>query len=941
MSRRSTTGYKLGSRWDQIGSHDAGGVSSCSRWLSAATPPGRAGIEFDTQPGAGYLFDTRNLAIQGGGVLNIISVIAIVFAGYCVAKEVPKIAFLPSFSDFDGGTPMRAALPAFDARLQAELLKGWNSEVLSRAGLSVVVFEQKLRAVGEPSVPMLRVLPSGFLVFCVLDQPNKQLRVYVNRVSAGMALAEPRMFPIRDAKSIANELPREVAKHVAAVAGLSPNDQAAPSRSGTQKAVVCSLLEPVNTGGANPNLGQVSPLIRAVLESLVASEEVGATLVERSESSKLLEEKAMNSINGLDSNGATHLGRMVKADLILIPFIHFQNPDRIDTDLFAVDVATGRMLACRSWTGGLLDTPPAALVRELLFEAVQTAGESSLSPVPDDRGLRHAEAGFMIGLKQGWNGLRQLVATEAELSIRLGDAALALASDDEAIMRKAAKTFYRDATPAALHPLVFEYNPDDQGISQISALKKSGQLDLLLQQARQVFELPMTELARTNADDDLQLLAELWIRLGDSTKAWSILTRGGQPIQELALKSPYYQTMVVALMNLGRYQECVDLLENRKKWNSLCTTILLDAYRALGNKQREFEIMRLNLKSACKTERTTSRFLDLAIERGEAGPVVGAVVATGNSWMISSPRVRKSMSRARVAAGQKELAISDAQCGLIAAVKAKDVETQKEMRAIISELGASPIVSLPAAREFLVFPKGFRIDLIHDQTVDLKYVSEVAAHVAAFWGCPVHVRSVRVDLTGCSGYQKLSQALELNFFADLLTHVSFPDGSAIGTVFLTQTKLISKKKDYTGDVYCLSRGAILVLSDHYFRKFKDSDARPLPLITAIAAAKLTGVSRMVRSQTKGTGSWEEVFFPPPPDLYSANGNLHLVALDLGVSPATGAMLEKVSPSALMQSIPEINARAKAETAPPAGTDLAIIIEFNQQISEAKPTIINP
>jgi hypothetical protein len=66
-----------------------------------------------------------------------------------------------------------------------------------------------------------------------------------------------------------------------------------------------------------------------------------------------------------------------------------------------------------------------------------------------------------------------------------------------------------------------------------------------------------------------------------------------------------------------------------------------------------------------------------------------------------------------------------------------------------------------------------------------------------------------------------------------------------------------------------------------------------------------------------------------------------VALDLGVSPATGAMLEKVSPSALMQSIPEINARAKAETAPPAGTDLAMIIEFNQQISEAKPTIINP
>ncbi len=296
---------------------------------------------------------------------------------------------------------MRAALPAFDARLQAELLNGWDTEVLSRSGLSAVVFEQKLRAAGNASAPTLRVLPSDFLVLSVLDQLQKELRVFVNPVGTGMALGTPKVFPIKNPGDIANILPGEVARHVAGIAGLVRRSPTIQKKNQEGKSLVCSLLEPVSAGGAQKDLSTISPLIRAVLEVVAGSDDTGATLVERTEMAKLIDEKALAATNGLNTNGATDLGRMAKADLLLIPFIHFENSGKVGTDLFAVDVATGRLLACRSWSGALLDAPPSGIVKELLQEGLRLAGEFIDRPAADDPALRHAEASFIISLKEG------------------------------------------------------------------------------------------------------------------------------------------------------------------------------------------------------------------------------------------------------------------------------------------------------------------------------------------------------------------------------------------------------------------------------------------------------------------------------------------------------------------------------------------------------------
>ncbi len=508
-------------------------------------------------------------------------------------------------------------------------------------------------------------------------------------------------------------------------------------------------------------------------------------------------------------------------------------------------------------------------------------------------------------------------------------------------MRNAAATFYRKATPGALYPLQHEYDPTDRRLLEIRELKESGQLDLIYNQARRVFELPMTELAKDNAEMDLRHLGELWTRLGDAQKGWDILTRGGQPIEELAAKPTFYQSLVVALMNLGRYQECVDLLERRGKCSSLCITIMLDASRAINDTKREFSLMWRNPSSACKTDRMTARFLDLGRDQGRADAVLGRVIATANSWVMSSLLVRMAMIRARVSAGQKELAIADAQCTFIAATKTKDPAAQQEITGILAELGAKPIASLPVALEFITLPADCRIDLIHDQTVDPKYVGEAASHVARFWGCAVHVRSIRLDASQSSSYRKLSQSMDGNVFADTMAGIAMPAGPKLGTVFLTQTKLVSKAQNYEGDIYSANRGSLLVLSDHYFRKFKGSDPRPLPLITAIAAAKLDSVWRKLRQLSKEERAWEFVFCPPPPDLFTSNGTLYLTAIDLGVSPYTGTLLRKISTSELLKSVPELDHAYRQKAPRPNSADELLILDLSHQISQATPIIITP
>jgi len=857
-----------------------------------------------------------------------------IFGWMCIGASLhaapQRIALLPSFSDFDQRDALRAALPAFDARLKAELVETWDSDVLARTGLSAVVFEQKLRTQADATA-RITVLPADALVLCVLDFQKQELRVHLNPVKPGMKPENAKVFRVKDATHLAEALPGEVARHLAASLKLTPNAPKTSPDTETNR-LTCALLEPVTTSGSNQDMTKASPLIRAVLEQTIGSQEI--ELVERGETAKLLQEKILTE--AWNPNTASRLGHLAKADLILSPVIHAQNAGRIHTDLFALDVASGRVLACRSWSGAPLDPPPAERIRELLAESASTVRDSKKAPVKDNPGQRHAEAEFLLSLSDSWLGLRQLIGTEAELALHLADAGLGLSHDNPDLMGKVVAEYTLDAVPAPNHPRSFEFSPSSEQLPQIRELQQSGQLALMRQAARAVFEVPLIELSKNGNDRNKRCLASLYIGLGEPQKALDALT-GGRPLNELAQNNVLYERVAQALMNLGRYRECVDFIHQRSRWSRYSTYLMADAYRAMGDREKEFDLYHKNPASAGSSEDRLARYLDLGRELGHARATVSRALGLSNGWMINRPPIWEPLVRARMAAGLRDEAISDAQCARLAAHSLKDKSRFDRMTALLKELDASPIAKLPTPAQSLALPGDCRIDLIHDQTIPADHARKVAGHLATFWGCPVALRAIRLDAGRMPFYDKISQSMVGQTLANTMLRALSAITPSLGTVFLTRQKLISKSDGYVGDIYSTNAGDVKVLSDHYFSKYQDYDPRDLSYITAVAAASLAGPERKLTEDLRDLEDMSTSFAPLPPDVFANNGVLHVAALDLGISPRTASLLKRYTPAELLEWITRLRQTALEENAAPEETAR----ELSSQLSNAASILVAP
>jgi hypothetical protein len=858
----------------------------------------------------------------------------------CLCKTLtaaaPRVAFLPSFTDFDQKNALRTALTAYDARLQAELLAGWNAEVLGRSGLSTVVFEQKLRSSDQASAG-ISVLPADTLVLSVLDLQRNELRVHLNAVKAEMKAADAKVFKVKNADHLATGLPEEVSRYLATSLKLSPAAPTTAPSVGTER-LTCALLEPVSAGGAREDKATISPLIRAVLEPALASDPTGLELVERSEAAKLLEEKALGET--WNPNAASKLGRLVKADLVLVPFIYYQDAKRIHTHLFALDVATGRVLACQSWSGAPLDPPPADKIHGLLAAGAAAARESKKNPIADNPSQRHAEAKYLLSLSDSWLGLRQSIATEAELALRLLDAGLALSHDDPALMSKLAAEFALDAVPSPPHALAYDYHPHRDDYREIRELEKSGQLALIRAEGRRILEIPLTERAKTGDDWDKRRLASLYLGLGEPDRALQVAT-DGKPLAEMSQNDAIYERIAEILMAQKRYQECIDLVKARKKWSRFSTFLLGDAYRATGNKKEEFLLWHRNPVAAGTTKDRLIRYLELGRESEFPKAVIARVVRLANAWTRTDPLVVGSFIRTRVAAGQSDMAASEAQCIRLVARKKQDSALLKQADAVLKELKVTPLDKLGTPAEVLTFSPDCRIHLIHDQTIQPDYARKVAEHLAGFWGCPVEIRSIQFDAAKSPFYEKVAQSVVGRPLAQTLLRASAPPGPSLGTVFLTHTKLISKERDYVGDIYSVPAGDVTVLSDHYFEKYKGADTRDLSLATAIAAASLEGPAQILETDCYDSDDWSTSFAPLPPDVFTENGVLSVVALDLGVSPYTAALLKKHEPRQLIQAIAEYRQSKMKSAKEESLGDEALARQLGEQITRATPILVSP
>lgn len=438
-------------------------------------------------------------------VQNPLKFIGLLFlATQVLCLGATRIAVLSSFSNEDSRDSSRMWLAGFDAKLQAELLTDWDCEVLSRSGLSAVVFEQKLAAAKDPKVAPPLVLPADALVITVLDTKEKQLRIHVTRVSEKMALSPPMIFRYQNIGELLGKIPREAAAYLAKVADLKPLEISKNPSSEPSLKVTCALIDPISAQGRGKNTAGLAALFRASLEQEIANLAQPVELVEREKITTLIEETMLAASGAGEANASTNIGRLVGADLILMPHVYGVSEDSIQSTLFAIDVKSGRILAARTWKGQPLDPPPAGVLSGLLSHAVQaiSAGGKAIADIP---AMRHAEASFIVQLKDSFGELRQARSAEAELAMNLADAALALAHDDAALMRNVIAEYGYAAIPKLPTKLEQELHPNTYGLREILALVKSGQLAELHEQGRRIFGLALLDVRA--GDWDLHRLA--------------------------------------------------------------------------------------------------------------------------------------------------------------------------------------------------------------------------------------------------------------------------------------------------------------------------------------------------------------------------------------------------------------------------------------------------
>ena len=868
------------------------------------------------------------------------------------ADSIRRVAVLPAFMDFEIQSNWREALSGFDARLQAELLKGWQTEVLSRAGLSTVVFEQKLRLATDQKAPLYRVLPADVVVLPVFDWHSHDLRLYIAPIGPSMTVGQPVLLKAKSPKDLADTLPGEAARVLARIGKLAvrepeaagaKTDEAQPA-----ERLVCALLDPISPEGRqNAAAVAAAPFIRAGLDQAVASGSGGGVrLVERNEIARLIEEKALNAAfgSGLEANAAAQFGRMLKADLILVPFVHPAGPNKqVEIDWFALEVSTGRLLECVSWASAPGEPLPVGTMTAFLAKASARARELARRATPDDANARHHEAAFLMSLPEQWDGLRMdYWSTLLPLQLRIIDAALALNSDEPALVEK---TLGLMRIPDSDFPERRKYFPHSEWSHEMGRLEKTGQMEVMRSAARRVFELPLLELQRQPSPNRTRYLAFYWNRMGEYQKALDCLTAGGKQEGNLGDKL-FYDEAALAFMGLRRYKECAETVLRQETFTRHAMWLAADAYRALGNEKEEFNLLLRNIRALDRELDRYVRVLDLAVKLGRTDDVLRSY-GVRNYWEFrAEPFVIVAGVRARLAAGQKEIAASEAQCALINARKQHDGPVIKELEKILADLGEKPLDHLLRAGDFVKLPQDCVIHLLHDQTIDAGHARAVAEHVAGFWGCPVQLWPVKLEARKLSFYKPLGQTLECRKLIGILMEAGLPSQRYLGRAFLTREKMNSLGGNGVwGDLWHQATPQLSLVSDHFLeksRQFPKLESRPLPLLDAIAVSTFASVENVLWSRSRSGEGSANGFNPVPPDLFSLSGHLYLDDHELGISQRTAAALAEITWDEIAAAITEnhdLNYYPKDAAIDPK--DRPIVEDLSRQLRGMKPETVLP
>jgi hypothetical protein len=824
----------------------------------------------------------------------------LVMVATCEAR--PRLAILPLIYDMELVNDLRQAAGGFDARLQAELLGAFDVELVSRTHMGALSFEQGLRAASVADAAHDTILPADAVVVPVLDFVAKQLRLYIVPVKAGMKVPKPRVVPLRAAKQLNDALVKDAAKEVASEAHLKEHVTMQLAEPG-MKALKLALLPPVCSDRLKSVADSQSSLIQATLEhALVTMQTKQLTLVERSHIAALLDEKALSSVSREWSpNSASQLGRMAKADLLLSPFIHRLDYKTVRTDLFAVEVSGGRVVACASYEGASEAPPNEQQITSLLAEGLAKREFTRPQDLEAQVRLRHAEASFLPSLVSEMVNMRTGPASLQPLSVRVADAVVGLASDDPLLLGKLLDQFWWRTVPGLAYPQEAKYNPatrENGDLRERERLKSSGLLPMMYADAREALQRPLAELAKSGDLSAARRQAEFHLRMDEPERALAILTTAGGSLKELAANEQLYSSTAAVLLNLGRYTECADLVFSREKLWEYPWERGVIACRELGDKQREYDALWRWRHFKPTSVDFIVRRLELAVELGRAEEMVNYITSGWSGGATNTSQARLAIVKARLAAKQTELALSDAQGALICERKDKNTRVVAELESLLAEHGVAPIEKLPPARDFFKVPATWCIQLVHDQSIKPAHAKEVAERLADFWGCNVKVWGLQIDPSTLSIHDRFKKTTDADGLLRLFLRAKLPPDPRLGFVYLTNLKCTFKGGQgmFINAAKYYWNLSMDFVSDYYVPIYNPK--QPIIPIDAALCGGFSTVGQFLSEEVWQKEHPNSRYQTTDPDAFASLLTFYFKYRSLGVAPQTGKLLAKVNPDEL-------------------------------------------
>jgi len=870
----------------------------------------------------------------------------------------PGVAVLPTFTDVGTPDTWRPWAAGFDAALQAELLQGWNVAVTSRAGLSTVVFDQKLAfAKGERGGPP-QVQAADFSIFLVLDARKSEVRVHVTPVSKGMKISAPVIHKFRSAYDYSVGLPKKVAQDIARQIGLHVDRNSLPPEvdaNTTERAPLkIAIVPPFSTIDPQYFTAAMATLFVAMLEEGCLGLEQPVELVERTEIVRLLGERELlaqgiTTKAGLDANTAANIARLAGARITLILYLHPVGNNNARITIHAIDSESGEIVAAQSWTGKVSEPAPNGPLSALLTDAIRVKPDH-VEDVAASKLLRHAESDHLVGLYDTMIHTNAGFREQTLLSLILADAAIALSYDDPDRYSKVISRFLYRAFPwKNSEILAWSETASDRAYKHA---EKDGSLAEITRQARRVFELPIREL-RESRDNNIDIHRQSWFMLasGDPQAALDLLLAIDGGLETIARFHTYTQTYAMALIELGRTSEAVGFLLRRYaqyKTEKSSFFLLLDVLRLEGDSQREINLMYREHKMFLKDFSTArlARFLEIAAQHRHPDWCLQVFYSLAHPWRRNKLPVMEQLVRLRMALNQKERAIGDAQCGHLFALLEEEPEFIAVFTKLLDELNSKPLKTLPAPASVIKLSEDSRIDLFHDPTVSPERAAKIGQLIANFWNCEVHVLAAPLDASKLEAFDHASQRIIATDLADHMFPLIRPDDGLLQAVFLTARPIRSS----VGAIYGTTShyGIVNFVSTYYFDYFQEKDKpSPAPIaatldeMVAIAAVQGGIMSSVISKQIWLDTKKIESFHPLPPEAMASSGTLQLNNRLLGVSPHTARAIAKIQPGAFRESANIRRDKLLESMAGDKSPDTAAFRKIAALLSKTEPTILNP